>query len=416
MSRDQTRPHAARIVGQFLKKPVKLSELMDRLPDVLPAPARAAILRIVAGYLRHRSRLEAKLERTVSRSPRRQAQALLLCAAFELEAANPAEHPLTVDAWVDTAKATLSKPEAGFINAVLRRWSREDPLDRAPIDPPVSLSCPPWLWKRWRAQFGDEATEQLAHWQLEPPPVYLAMHHPDTRPVQASSFSATRWPGFFELRGSLGAALEEIRAGRGVIRDPFTQYPLDLLSPQQGENILDACAAPGGKASWILAQLKQGHLHATDRAGPRLDRLRETLDQAVSTASNTVEAIDWDDPLPPEWESRRFHAILLDAPCSNTGVLRRRPDAKWRLQPADIDRCREKQLQLLGRLAPLLHPGGRLVYSTCSLETVENQQLVEIFLASREGRDLQLTDFHISLPWREQCDGGGAFLLRRKPV
>jgi 16S rRNA (cytosine967-C5)-methyltransferase len=195
--------------------------------------------------------------------------------------------------------------------------------------------------------------------------------------------------------------LESFQLGWFYIQDPSTLLAVRELDPQPGETILDLCAAPGGKTTFI-AQLmnNEGRIVAHDNSPDRLKLIGENCTRLGVTC---VEATSVLDPRPST-----FNRILMDAPCSNTGVLRRRVDLRWRIQPQEIERLRATQLELLSQAAKCLKPGGVLVYSTCSLETEENRDVVKQFLAAQAG--FRLERERELIPFAEGVDG--AFIAR----
>jgi 16S rRNA (cytosine967-C5)-methyltransferase len=184
-----------------------------------------------------------------------------------------------------------------------------------------------------------------------------------------------------------------------------------LLDAQPGETILDACAAPGGK-SGLIAEIIQnrGQLIACDRDPNRIEVLRKNLETLGVTCAQTLRQ-DWKEALVPELRVNSFDRILLDAPCSNTGVMRRRVDVRWRLTQRDFLRMQEVQLTILRAVIPLLKPGGTLVYGTCSIEREENEGVVARTL--REFPFLKLGAQNAVLPFRDHFDGAFAARLDR---
>ncbi len=200
--------------------------------------------------------------------------------------------------------------------------------------------------------------------------------------------------------------------------DAAGRLPVQLLNPIRGENVLDLCASPGGK-SVLIAEHVQGSsslLVSLDRPGSRMPRLHRNLAGIKDLRFRVVES-DLLDANPETFEAQSlpgfYDAVLIDVPCSNTGVLRRRPDAKWRLVPGQIRACADLQSKLLHRASDFVRAGGRLVYSTCSIEPEENEGVVESFLKRKAG-DFKLIDCSLSKPWEREHDGGAAFLLSRK--
>jgi 16S rRNA (cytosine967-C5)-methyltransferase len=185
-----------------------------------------------------------------------------------------------------------------------------------------------------------------------------------------------------------------------------------MLRPVPGDTVLDACAAPGGKAAYLAEMMEnQGTLVVVDQDESRLQRLRDNFVRLGVTNARAVRC-DWLDPKSigaAAFAPHFFDKILLDAPCTNTGVMRRRVDVRWRLRPDDFARMQQKQLAILRVVAPLLRAGGSLVYSTCSLEREENEQVVEMFL--RERPDFRLTNREQTLPFRDSIDGAFAARL-----
>jgi len=193
--------------------------------------------------------------------------------------------------------------------------------------------------------------------------------------------------------------------GLCYVQDPSTLLACDLLAPQPGEQVLDACAAPGGKTTY-LAQLmsNEGRIAACDTSSHRLKRLEENLERLGATCVEVVKC-NWLEPDPP-FEPGSFDRILLDAPCSNTGVIRRRVDVRWRLAADDFPRMQEKQFTILRNLVPLLKKGGTIVYSTCSLEPEENEKLTARVTA--EIPELRFVESRQTLPYRDEIDGAFA--------
>ncbi len=346
------------------------------------------------------------LEPRLRRQPRPVVEALLRLATTELLLRDEPAHPQVVHNAVEVAgELGLSRPEAGFVNAVLRGILREP---GSLTLPDVRETHPGWLVERWIRQFGPEQTRQLLAWNQSRPVLYL---HAESGPEYAE---ATEWAGFFRIRpGAFERAEADLRAGRVYVQDPFTIRPVDLLEPQPGERILDLCAAPGGKTRLIASRMKgKGQLLAVDRPGPRQQRLEENLARLHPGVAQVL-ASRIEDIAPGQLPGGLADAALIDVPCSNTGVIQRRPDVKLRLQEGDIPRIADYQLLLLEKAAALVRPGGRLVYSTCSLEAEENRDLVKRFCGGRP--DWMLSGEAVSLPWLCGRDGGGAFLLTKGP-
>ncbi len=307
----------------------------------------------------------------------------------------------------------------GLINAVMRRAasSKKKLFDLDSLPPEVLYSHPDWLYKRWRKSFGKQDAITLMAFNNEPAPVYARVN-PLAGPVELPAPPTTEDgeieelpEGFIRIEGQVPGEL--LKKGAIYIQDPATRHSVDLLDPRPGERILDACAAPGGKAFLIAAaQRGAASLTCTDSNEKRLPRLKENLER-LHCGDALIEVHDWATPAPEKWH-RAFDAILLDVPCSNTGVFRRRVDVRWRLRNSDIIELTKLQRSIIENALPCLKPGGRIVYSTCSIESEENESLIAALLADHP--ELELAGFRQALPHRDGTDGAYAALLLLKPA
>ena len=312
--------------------------------------------------------------------------------------------------------AIASQKQRPIINAVLRAATRQrsELLEQADAQPLfVRMSHPQFLVERWQQRFGAQHTEELCKWNNRPASVYGRINriktdsetflhlYPDLRLVPSI-------PDFVEFNTLPTAALD---SGHCYIQDPSTAIACQLLDPKPGERILDACAAPGGKTAY-LAQLmqNQGAIVACDRDRERLQILKDNVDRLGASIVRAVRH-DWTRNHPPEeiLSIAPFDRVLLDAPCTNTGVMRRRIDVRWRLRPEDFNRMSDEQLVISRTVLRLLKPGGILVYSTCSLEREENEQVVRRLVAKLPA--LTLETEKDSLPFRDGFDGAFAAKL-----
>jgi 16S rRNA (cytosine967-C5)-methyltransferase len=347
-----------------------------------------------------------------------QFEAILLVAGFELYDSSEEKIPKIIHHAVQGSKRNLRKPESALINAVLRKIPPAlAKIENDSAQPAIKHSHPEWLVKHWAASFGTENCEALLQWNQQIPTTYIL-----SRESLPTSFEASQWAGFYRTHANT-PWLEEIRplleSGRAYVKDPSTRLATALLNAQPGEAILDLCAAPGGKAFEIAQDLKgKGSLLALDLPGERMERLDQNLARLQSADLQCLSlAHDLLTLHSAELKARKFpsefDAVLLDAPCSNTGVIQRRTDVKWRLQAKDLVACARLQTELLAAASRFVKPGGRLVYSTCSIEAAENREVVDAFLQSPGGKSFELKEHALSLPWETGHDGAGAFLLVR---
>jgi len=413
---------AAGLVARWLDRAERVDALLEELPRSLTTQERARAQHLFYGVVRWATRIEAALAGLMTRPPRSKVKAVLLIAGFEiLEQGTAAEGMVAkiIHHAVEQAKSVTSPAEAKLVNAVARKLAAR--LAEEPADLATRFAHPEWLVARWNRQFGEDLTRKLLEWNQQPAPVYARWR--TDAPVPAF-LAPTKWAGFFEVKG--GGNWEELRrlvtAGQAYLQDPSTRLAIELLAPQAGETILDACAAPGGKSLFIADLMKTGKVVALDtpaapgKTDPRLERLKENLSRAPATVEVAmVEA----DLLKVGTEFYRnlnlpasYDAVLLDAPCSNTGVMRHRIDVKWRLQDGDFARHQQQQVSLLHSAARLVRPGGRLVYSTCSIDREENENVIKTFLASRVSSRCKLVQSVQAYPWTDGHDGAGAFLIQ----
>jgi 16S rRNA (cytosine967-C5)-methyltransferase len=280
-------------------------------------------------------------------------------------------------------------------------------------DPAAGYSHPVWLIERWQARWGEAKMAQLLAWNNRPPPTYARLNALKTDAARLAArwqeegleFEEREqdWSGplmVFELRHHPPlASLGSFQDGCFYVQDPSTLLAARQLDPQPGQTVLDLCAAPGGKTTY-LAQLmnNRGRIAARDNQPERLKRLEENCRRLGATCVDISAA------------PGVFDGILVDAPCSNTGVLRRRVDVRWRVQPQELARLSRAQSALLAQAALELKPGGSLVYSTCSLEPEENEQVTRSFLEAHPA--FRLESERQLLPFVEGVDGAYVAALR----
>jgi 16S rRNA (cytosine967-C5)-methyltransferase len=346
------------------------------------------------------------LQKPLDREP--QLHALILAGLFQLRSMRVAEHAAVSE--TVSAAIELDKPWAkGLVNAVLRRYLRErDALEAAiPDDPATRFSHPQWLIDRLRADWPQRWPEILAANQ-QPGPMTLRVNRRQRTRDEYLSLLKTRGieatpvehvPEALRLAEPIAVDdLPGFSAALVSVQDASAQLAAHLLDAREGHRVLDACAAPGGKAAHIL-ELADAHLLAIDDDAERLKRVRLTFERLQLKAS-------WkraDATRPSTWaQGLSFDRILIDAPCSGTGVIRRHPDIKLLRRREDIAQMAAVQLRLLHMLWPLLAPGGVLVYAVCSVIAEEGAELVQKFLSQQK----DAAELPIEAPWGEACAVG----------
>jgi 16S rRNA (cytosine967-C5)-methyltransferase len=343
----------------------------------------------VRGYFRHEAILARLLSQPV-RSLDFLVRALLSVAFYELEDERTPEYAI-VDAAVQTAKATDAVRASGLINAVLRRYLRE----RKTLDleigrrPDTRHAAPIWLADRFRADWPVRWTQLLAASDVQAPMWLRVNSRLTTAAAYLEELQSAGIPARAEERVPYAIVLESPRevhelpgfaAGKVSVQDLGAQCAAFPLALAEGQRVLDACAAPGGKTALIAEREPNlNELVAVDIDPHRLTRIRENLSrgglQANVIAADSAQPKDW-------WDGLPFDRILLDAPCSGLGVIRRHPDIRLRKSPSDIDKLPALQGKLLKSAWDLLARGGRLVYVTCTVTRSENHDVIAAFLAS----------------------------------
>jgi 16S rRNA (cytosine967-C5)-methyltransferase len=386
---------AARLVAAWLKTGAFPDRLLGRLEA-----QHSFVMELVYGVIRGWRRLDWIRSQLIPRKPRPDLDAFALLGLHQLLFMARMQEYAAVYETVSAARAALGPRSAGLINALLRRTqaARAELMKQLAQQPPgIRLSHPDLLLDRWTSTLGAGAASRLCEWNNSPPTTILRVNRlavegpPFLAELDRAGVEATPHPAdpgrFIELpHGFRVTSLPGYAEGWFAVQDPSTALAVDLLRPQPGERILDACAAPGGKTLMMAEQMKrQGLLVAMDSSAERLERLRENLarfrDEFVRVAEGRADDSSVLKKALPADACTGFDGILLDAPCTNTGVLRRRPDARWRFSLPRLQAAVRKQQALLDALAGFVVPGGRMVYSTCSLEPEENGEQVRSWLA-----------------------------------
>lgn len=419
------RSMASQILGEVLSKNKFAADRLDhhfRLHSLDPRD-KALTTQLVYGVLRNKAFLDHVLFAYLS--PQKTAPALqnlLRVGAYQilfLEKVPP--HAILFEA-VEQAKKRWGGASGKFVNAVLRRVleGKEKIWEEASSPDPVSvedlawrLSLPPWLLKKWNSRYSSDQLGRLAEFFNSVPPLYLRVNLKKTSVVQVSSAfeaegltaSAVSGLPMIKINKAPEAALEPLlRRGWVSIQDLGSYRVLQSLQAVAGEVGLDACAGHGGKSSGIAEGLPEDSLPYVHEPSSvkrkelegNFRRLGLPSPRWLSGASEAREknlAFDW---------------ILIDAPCSGTGTLGRRPEIRWRLQPGDIKRQQKLQREILEEWLPVLKPGGRLSYAVCSLETEEGRGLIESLLAAHpELSAIQSEEF-----FPPDCGHDGFFLAR----
>lgn len=379
----------------------------------LAATDRAFATELFYGTLRNLILLDFWVGRLRSEHLDHDARDLLRLGIYQLFFLETPEHA----AVFETVKLAGPKRRS-LVNAVLRNAVRRKAELAANADEQnlsVRTSHPQFLVDRWTKNFGAENTAALCEWNSKPAAVYARINElkisvDDFMAAHASAERLEQPTDFVRLTE---IPYDSLDRGHCYIQDPSTAAACLLLDAQPGEKVLDACAAPGGKTGYLAEMMRnRGELIACDRDSARIRTLRDNLERLGVTVARFIEH-DWTSGAPPSETNAvsEFDRILVDAPCSNTGVMRRRVDVRWRLKPKDFFRMRDEQLRILRATVLLLKVGGALVYSTCSLEPEENDEVVKVI--TQEFPFLKLVEQVSVLPFRDGFDGAYAAKLIR---
>jgi len=354
---DPTREAVFDLLSAVLDRHRPLEQALDALPALEPRD-RAAAHRLAAGTLRRLGSLDAVLEPFLRKAPPPPVHHVLrLGAAGVLLLGTPAHAAVATS--VALARARGLVPFAGLVNAVLRRVAEAGTPALEGLDGP-RLDTPPWLWSSWGAQ-----ARAIAEAHQQEAPLDLTLRPGATAPPggEALPTGSWRYPA-----GTRVAELPGYAEGAFWVQDAAAALPARLLAPRLGERIADLCAAPGGKAAQLAAAGAQ--VTAVERDPARLERLRANFGRlGLTTDCITADAAAWRPAAP-------LDAVLLDAPCSATGTIRRHPDVPHLKRSRDIGALTGQQDRLLDAACAVLRPGGRLVYAVCSLQPEEGPQRV----------------------------------------
>ena len=387
-----SRRAAAFVVARWIATHGHLSEM---LPD---GPDRAFVQDLAYTTVRRFRTLRSVLGKLVTKWPKGEMEALLLVGGAQILYMPDVPDFAAVNETVMAAKCCPNKSIAKVVNGVLRNLIRrreefEAYLKSAPLAERESF--PNGIVNRWVERYGEESAEKLCKWHNQPSETWLAY-----RPGAPEPFAKLE-------RGRKVSDVEGYAEGAFVVQDPATAGAIQLLDVQPGMKVLDFCAAPGGKSiqcAWRLGDPKNGARLVSQEINPaRRRRLMENLKRV---------GLDWVEAVAKAGEGDLFDRVLADVPCSNTGVLRRRPDARWNWTKEHLAELVKLQSEIFLKAAAHVAPGGIVVYSTCSNEPEENEAQIEAFLASNP--DFEEVGRMVSVPFESGRDGAFACALRRK--
>ncbi len=381
MSKSNSRRDAVYILMRWQALRENPAQLLNDIPNI------HFVQNLVYTVFRRMRTLRKVLGKYLQKWPKGELEYLLYVGAAQILYLDETPDFAAVNETVEAAKLSSNPSISRVVNAVLRRLLREkgEVLKAIAAEPlEVRESFPTALVKDWIARFGRENAEKLALYHNSPAETYLA--YPDHFEKLPRGVAVRDVPGYAE--------------GAFIVQDPATHHAVELMAVQKDERILDLCAAPGGKTiqlAWLGAAVTACEINPKRRR-----RLEQNLKRV-----GMAEKVAVIGEIPAKGD---YSAVLIDAPCSNTGVLRRRPDARWNWSAEKLQELVGIQAELLERAAQLVQPAGHLVYSTCSNDQRENQEQVAAFLQKHP--DWVLEKEVESLPFETGTDGAFAARLR----
>lgn len=372
------------------------SVLLAAQAEQLPPNDRALCHELVMGVLRRQLWLDRLIAHYAARDPQRLDLAVLLAlrlGLYQLRFLSKVPASAAVNESVSLVRRARLRSAGPFVNAVLRRATREldydpaaeiaDPLEKLAVE----TSHPLWLIQRWANTWGFDHTAAFAQANNEAAP--LAFRIVNETVNQSEVLAALQSagvellpsviaPGAWRTSGGAGVLQQLARDGRIYIQDEASQLVAHLVGARPGDSVLDVCAAPGSKTTHI-ADLKRDESFVV--AGDLYDhRLRTVIAAARGQQLTNIHCVALDARQALPFREAGFDRVLVDAPCTGTGTLRRNPEIRWRISPADIEDLADRQHRILLQAARQVKPGGRVIYSTCSVEPEENEHVINKFI------------------------------------
>lgn len=396
---DKPRQAALKALAEIEKHDAYSNLVLKRIlrDDTLDARDKAFVTELVYGTVSRRLTLDWVISRVSTTKLSKLSfwvLQILRLGAYQLLFLDRVPASAACNTSVELAKKYAPR-SGGFVNGVLRNISRKkEELQLENIrtgslsgDLSVRYSFPEYLVQDWISQFGEELTEALLKSLLERPDLSIRVNTLKATPeeVMRELEGYRTLPGRFLPEALVLRGVSDISGtpafseGRITVQDESSMLATALLDPQPGDRVLDACAAPGGKTTHMAQRMQnRGHITAWDIHEHKMDLIRENAERL---GINIIEVQQRDASEPAEDRHDSYHRVLVDAPCSGTGIIRRKPDIKWQRKPEDFSNLIEVQLKILNNVSRLVAPGGVLVYSTCSVDVRENEQIVRGFLS-----------------------------------
>ncbi|WP_435547373.1 16S rRNA (cytosine(967)-C(5))-methyltransferase RsmB [Desulfobacterium sp. N47] len=410
-----TRSLAIQFLNSLDKKKHTLDSLLEEFQNkyILPKREKALFNALVYGVLRWRSRLDWIIRQFSKQPPEKtntEILNILRIGLFQIIHLNRIPVSAAVNTSVEIAKHTVGTKCSGYVNAVLRRTVREykslcfpDMDKKTEYGISVNKSFPEWMIKRWVSLLGKNSAIDLCDAINNIPPITVRVNTlktnrdelisciesetQDIRPTDCSPGGVS-----FSRPKELISEMEAFKKGGFQVQDEAAQLAAFLMDPQPGEKVMDACAGLGGKTGHIGQLMEnKGYITAIDKDKEKLFRLSLDMER-LGITNVTTSAGDFGDPVFLKSYSGKFDRILIDAPCSNMGVIRRNPDIKWKLTEDKLLFYQKRQFLFLDNIAMLLKPAGIIVYAVCSTETEENEEVINKFLLKHP--DFTIDDMH----------------------
>lgn len=383
----QSRYVALTLLGQCIDQQKPLDQLFDNDEALnrLDTRDRAFVGAMLLTTLRHLGQIDDLIKRTLERPDQKLQPASLLnllrIATVQIVFMGVPDHA-SVNTSVDLCDRLGLSRMKGFVNAILRRMTQEGREWTTLQDAP-KLNTPPWLWQSWIKDYGLQITVQIASANAREPGLDITIGDPQQLAAWAEQLEAMIMPNGSLRRENNGSipSLPGFASGSWWVQEAAAALAAPLLQVKPGETVLDLCAAPGGKTAQLASM--GANVVALDRSASRMQLLKENMNRLGLSGQITpmiADAAHWTAP-----RGEMFTKILLDAPCSATGTLRRQPDTAWLKSPDDVKRLANVQARLLDNAANLLAPGGTLLYCTCSLQKVEGETQITDFLYRNPG-------------------------------